>query len=206
MKPVISISMLSADFAHLDRDLKAAEAAGADWLHVDVMDGHFVPNITIGPDQVANFRDSITLPFDVHLMISNPLLYIERFAKAGSDIITVHLECEDDPQECIDLIHRCGCKAGVVVKPDTPVEAVAPYLDAIAMVLVMSVYPGFGGQKYIEASTKRIETLKKMIGDRPVRLEVDGGVNDETLPVILKAGADTIVSDPVYLKGILPKI
>lgn len=197
----ISPSMLSADFAFLDRDLKAVEEGGADYLHVDVMDGHFVPNITIGPDQIKCFRKSIDLPFDVHLMISEPLKYIKRFAEAGADIITVHYESEGDTQECIDLIKECGCKAGVVISPDTPVDVLAPYLDQISMVLIMSVYPGFGGQSYIPETTERLKAVRAMIGDRDVDLEVDGGVNFDTLSTVVEAGANVIVSGSCLFKG-----
>lgn len=205
MKTIISPSMLSADFANLERDLKKAEAAGADWLHVDVMDGHFVPNITLGPDQIGDLRKVINIPFDVHLMIYEPLKYIERFAQAGADIITIHVEVEDDTDACIAEIVRCGAKPGVVISPDTPVEILVPYLDKVTMVLVMSVYPGFGGQSYLEKSTERLRAIKEMIGDRPVRLEVDGGVNNETLSTVLAAGADTIVAGSALFGGDMEK-
>lgn len=197
----ISPSMLSADFANLDRDLKSVEAGGADWLHVDVMDGHFVPNITIGPDQVKCLRKTIGLPFDVHLMISEPLKYIERFADAGADIITVHVEVEDDTQECIDLIKKSGCKAGLVISPDTPIDVLAPFLDDISMILVMGVYPGFGGQKYIPETTERLKGIRGMIGGRDIDLEVDGGVNFETLSTVVEAGANVIVSGSCLFGG-----
>ncbi len=201
MKPVISISMLSADFAHVGRDLKAAEAAGVDWIHVDVMDGHFVPNITIGPDQMKNFRSSVSIPFDVHLMISHPLSYIDAFAEGGADSITVHVECEDDTDACLSKIKSHGIKAGVVISPDTPVTAIEPYLDGIDMILVMSVYPGFGGQSYLPQSSERLKAVKTLIGKRPIRLEVDGGINFDTLPDALAAGADTIVSGSCLFRG-----
>jgi len=201
MKTILSPSMLSADFAYLQRDLKKVEEAGAEWLHVDVMDGNFVPNITIGPDQVADLRKVIEIPFDVHLMINNPLQYIERFAQAGSNIITVHYEVHDDTQACIDLIRKCGASPGLVLSPDTETCVLEPYIDCIDMVLLMSVYPGFGGQSYIERSTRRIREVRKMIGDKRVRLEIDGGINMETLPVVLEAGADTIVSGSCLFKG-----
>ena len=201
MNVIISPSMLSADFANLERDLKAVAASGAQWLHVDVMDGHFVPNITIGPDQVACIRKCIDLPFDVHLMISEPLKYIPKFAKAGADIITVHVESEDDTAECLALIKECGKKAGIVLSPDTPTSAIAPYLDAVSMVLVLCVYQGFGGQSYIPESTKRLRDIRAMIGSRDIRLEVDGGVNFDTLEAVVEAGADTVVSGSCLFNG-----
>ncbi|MBM6968494.1 MAG: ribulose-phosphate 3-epimerase [Pseudoramibacter alactolyticus] len=201
MDKLISISMLSADFSRLGEHLKQAEAAGADWLHVDIMDGHFVPNITMGPDQVAQLRGAVAIPFDVHLMITHPLAYIERFAKAGADTITVHVECDDDTDACLDLIEKCGVKPAVVISPETPASAVTSYLDRVCMVLVMGVHPGFGGQSYIPETTAKLAKLHEMIGGRPVRLEIDGGVNFDTLPEILTTGADTIVSGSCLFKG-----
>ena len=201
MKRIISPSMLSADFANLDRDLKVVAESGAQWLHVDVMDGHFVPNITFGPDQMGCIRPCLDIPFDVHLMISHPLRYIPAFAKNGADIITFHLEADDDAKECIALIKEHGVKPGVVISPDTPIEAVEPYLDDVFMVLVMGVYPGFGGQSYIPETSKRLRGIRKMIGDRDIRLEVDGGVNFDTLAEIVESGADTIVSGSCLFKG-----
>lgn len=199
---IIAPSMLSADFANLERNLKQIQEADSKaWLHVDVMDGHFVPNITLGPDQVKCLRKCLDLTFDVHLMISKPLQYIPRFAQAGADYITVHVEADHDPDECITLIKQYGKKAGLVLSPDTPAEVLLPYLDKIDMILLMSVYPGFGGQKYIEASTEKIKMVRSMIGDRDIRLEVDGGINFDTLPMVLKAGADTIVSGSCLFNG-----
>ncbi|MEG0377763.1 MAG: ribulose-phosphate 3-epimerase [Eubacterium sp.] len=201
MQTKISPSMLSADFANLERDLKSVESGGADWLHVDVMDGHFVPNITIGPDQVKSLRKTISIPFDVHLMISEPLKYIAQFAEAGADYITVHVEVEDDTRSCIKMIKEKGCQPGLVLSPDTDIAVLEPFMDEISMVLLMSVYPGFGGQKYIEATTERLKGVRKMIGDRPVFLEVDGGVNFETLSTVVSAGADVIVSGSCLFNG-----
>ncbi|MEF9917722.1 MAG: ribulose-phosphate 3-epimerase [Eubacterium sp.] len=197
----ISPSMLSADFANLERDLKMVEASGADWLHVDVMDGHFVPNITIGPDQIKCLRKTITLPFDVHLMISEPLKYIEAFAAAGADLITVHVEVEEDTNDCISLIKKCGSKAGLVLSPDTDSRVLEPFMDDISMVLLMGVYPGFGGQKYIESTTEKLRAVRHMIGDRDIDLEIDGGINFETLSTVVEAGANVIVSGSCLFNG-----
>jgi len=197
----IAPSMLSADFANLERDLKKVEETGADLLHLDIMDGHFVPNITMGPDQVAMLRKTIKIPFDVHLMISEPLKYIDQFADAGADIITVHVESEGDIQACIDAIIAKGVKPGLVLSPDTPLSVLEPYLDQIEMILLMSVYPGFGGQSYIKASTEKIKACRKMINGRLIDLEVDGGVNFKTLKEIVEAGANVIVSGSCLFKG-----
>ncbi len=197
----IAPSMLSADFANLERDLKEVEKSGADYLHVDIMDGHFVPNITIGPDQVAQLRKAVAIPFDVHLMISEPLKYIDRFADAGADIITVHVESEGEIKAFIDAIVNKGVKPGLVLSPDTPLEVIKPYLDQIKMILIMCVYPGFGGQSYISASTKKIKACRKMIGQRDIELQVDGGINFNTLKEVVEAGADVIVSGSCLFKG-----
>lgn len=197
----IAPSMLSADFANLERDLKEVENSGADYLHVDIMDGHFVPNITIGPDQVAQLRKTVDIPFDVHLMISEPLKYIDRFADAGADIITVHVESDGGIQACIDAIAKKGVRPGLVVSPDTPLEVIKPYLDQIKMILIMCVYPGFGGQNYLPASTEKIRACREMIGKRDIKLQVDGGINFDTLKEVVTAGADVIVSGSCLFKG-----
>ena len=201
MNVIISPSMLSADFANLERDLKEVEKSGADYLHVDIMDGHFVPNITMGPDQVAQIRKTISIPFDVHLMITEPLKYIDRFADAGADIITVHVESEGGIQACIDAIVKKGVKAGLVVSPDTVISVIEPYLDQISMVLIMCVYPGFGGQSYIPASTEKIRACREMIDKRDIDLQVDGGINFNTLKEVVDAGANVIVSGSCLFKG-----
>lgn len=197
----IAPSMLSADFANLERDLKEVEKNGADYLHVDIMDGHFVPNITLGPDQVAQLRKTISIPFDVHLMITEPLKYIDRFAAAGADIITVHVESEGEIQSCIDAIVKKGVKAGLVLSPDTPLEILVPYLDQISMILIMCVYPGFGGQSYIPESTEKIKACRQMIGHREIDIQVDGGINLKTLKEVIDAGANVIVSGSCLFKG-----
>jgi len=201
MKKLISPSMLSADFANLERDLKMTKVAGADWLHVDVMDGHYVPNITIGPNQVGCLRKISDLFFDVHLMITHPLTYAKAFAENGADLISFHVDTEDDTSEVIKSIKATGCEAGLVLSPDVPLETVMPYLDDIDLVLMMGVYPGFGGQSYIQETTARIKKMKAIIGSRAIRLQVDGGVNFDTLPEMIEAGADTIVSGSCLFKG-----
>lgn len=197
----IAPSILSADFANLERDLKEVEKSGADYLHVDIMDGHFVPNITMGPDQVAQIRKAIYIPFDVHLMISEPLKYIDQFAEAGADIITVHVESLGGIQECIDAIIKKGVKPGLVLSPDTPIKVIEPYLDQISMVLIMCVYPGFGGQSYIPASTEKIKACRELIGNREIDIQVDGGINFTTIKKAVDAGANVIVSGSCLFKG-----
>ncbi|WP_296561728.1 ribulose-phosphate 3-epimerase [uncultured Acetobacterium sp.] len=201
----IAPSMLSADFTNLERDLKEVENNGAEYLHVDIMDGHFVPNITIGPDQVAQLRKVVSIPFDVHLMISEPLKYIDQFADAGADIITVHMESDGDTQTCINAIVKKGVRPGLVVSPDTSLEVIKPYLDQISMILIMCVYPGFGGQSYIPESTEKIRACRQMIGNRNIDLQVDGGINFNTLKEVVEAGANVIVSGSCLFKGDMKK-
>ena len=192
----ISPSILSADFARLGDEVKAIAAAGADYIHVDVMDGHFVPNITIGPLVVDGLRPVTDKPFDVHLMIENPDLYIPEFAKAGSDIITVHQEAVPHLHRTVQLIKSLGKKAGVSINPGTPVSSLEAILDDLDLVLVMTVNPGFGGQSFIESCLPKIEALRKMIDARglTVELEVDGGVKADNIEKIARAGADVFVA------------
>lgn len=201
MKIKIAPSMLSADFSNLSEELKKVEAAGADYLHVDIMDGHFVPNITMGPDQVKQLRQVTKIPFDVHLMISKPLLYIEKFIAAGADMITVHVESEGDTREALDLIKKNGVEAGIVISPDTAVSAIEPYLDDISMILIMGVYPGFGGQSYIPKTSQKIRACKDLINGRSIDIQVDGGINFETLKEVVEAGANVVVSGSCLIKG-----
>lgn len=192
----ISPSILSADFARLGDEVKAIAAAGADYIHVDVMDGHFVPNITIGPLVVDGLRPVTDKPFDVHLMIENPDLYIPEFAKAGSDIITVHQEAVPHLHRTVQLIKSFGKKAGVSINPGTPVNTLESILDELDLVLVMTVNPGFGGQSFIESCLPKIAALRKMIDGRGlnVELEVDGGVKADNINRIAEAGADVFVA------------
>lgn len=192
----ISPSILSSDYGNLSSELKRMEACGADMLHIDVMDGHFVPNITLGAPIVKCIRKSSTLPFDVHLMISDPYKYIPDFVNAGSDIITFHAEADSDIEKTIDLILDSGKKAGLSVKPQTPVEAVYPYLDKLSMVLVMTVEPGFGGQSFMEDMMPKVSAVRSEIDRRglDVDIQVDGGINKDTISIAAKAGANVFVS------------
>jgi ribulose-phosphate 3-epimerase len=192
----IAPSILSADFAKLGEEIKDVEAGGADYIHVDVMDGHFVPNITIGPLVVEAIRPITDLPLDVHLMIENPDTYIPQFAKAGADIISVHVEACPHLHRTIHLIKDQGVKPGVVLNPATPVEVIEPILEDIDLVLLMTVNPGFGGQRFIESVLAKIEKVAKMVQERGlhVEIEVDGGVNVETAKRCVAAGANVLVA------------
>ena len=192
----ISPSILSSDYGNLSSELKRMEACGADMLHIDVMDGHFVPNITLGAPIVKCIRKSSTLPFDVHLMISDPYKYIPDFVNAGSDIITFHAEADSDIEKTIDLILASVKKAGLSGKPKTHVEAVYPYLDKLSMVLVMTVEPGFGGQSFMEDMMPKVSAVRSEIDRRglDVDIQVDGGINKDTISIAAKAGANVFVS------------
>ena len=202
-KILISPSILAGDFSQLGKDIQKLEDAGADMIHVDVMDGHFVPNITIGPPVIKSLRKYTDLPFDVHLMISPVHKYIEDFSKAGSDIITIHPEATENVKDSIDLIKSLGKKVGLSLNPDTPIDKIEKYLDQIDLVLIMTVYPGFGGQKFISKVLKKIKNLKNIKDENKFRfdIEVDGGVNFENNKLAIEAGANILVSGTTIFKN-----
>lgn len=201
--PLISPSILSADFAKLGEDVRAIDAAGADWIHIDVMDGHFVPNLTIGPGVVKALRPHSEKPFDVHLMIAPVDLYLEAFAAAGADIITVHPEAGPHTHRTVQAIRALGKKAGIALNPATPAKMLDYLIDEIDLVLVMSVNPGFGGQSFIASQLRKIEAVRKMIDKtgRAIHLEVDGGIDPLTARQCADAGADVLVAGTATFKG-----
>ncbi len=202
----IAPSILASDFSRLGEEIGAAIAAGADLIHVDVMDGHFTPNITIGPPVVSALRQHSSVPMDVHLMITNPEDYVEDFANAGADIITFHVEAAIHPHRLIDRIKQLGCRAGIVLNPGTSHDTIEYLVDYVDMVLLMTVNPGFGGQKFIPEMIRKIQSVRAMLGDRD--LQVDGGIDAETAPAVIQAGANVLVAgsyvfgSPSYLDAI----
>lgn len=191
---IVAPSILSANFAFMGQAIQELQDCKADWVHVDVMDGVFVPNISFGQKMVKDIRPLTTLPLDVHLMIVNPERYIREFAERGADYITIHIESTDKVAETLKMIRDCGKKAGLSVKPNTPVSEIAPYIDLLDLILIMSVEPGFGGQKFMPVALEKIAQAKQLVGDRDIIVEVDGGVGEQNIMEIKKAGADAVVA------------
>ena len=204
MKTIISPSILAADFNILGEQIQEVEKSGAEYLHIDVMDGMFVPSISFGMPVIASIRKNSGLVFDVHLMIEEPIRYVEEFAKLGADSITFHLEAAGERiKETIDKIHTLGCRVGLSIKPATPITALLPYLESVDMILIMTVEPGFGGQKYIQASTQKIKDLRGVLTEKglPLDIQVDGGITAENIFEVTQAGANVIVAGSAVFRG-----
>ena len=199
----VSPSILASNFSMLGAEVENISKAGADYIHVDVMDGHFVPNLTIGPDVVKSIRDKTDIPFDVHLMIDPIEPYIEGFVNAGANIISIHPEARDDTEKCLTKIKSNNVKAGLAINPDTDWEVIKPYINMLDLILVMSVHPGFGGQKFIPSALDKLRYLRKEIDQsgRDIELEIDGGINFENIQSVIDAGADVIVAGTTTFRG-----
>jgi len=196
----IAPSILSADFANLGKEIQLLDDSGCDYIHIDIMDGHFVPNLTIGPDVISSIRNLTKKIFDVHLMIDPVKEFIPNFINAGADIITIHHEIGEDVFECIELIKKFGKKAGISIKPKTDANEIEKYLDLVDLILIMTVEPGFGGQKFITSQINKIKEIKKIVSNKKIEIEVDGGINEITAKQVIDAGANVLVSGSTIFK------